>query len=112
MTMTVKLHRCPMTFAKSSRHPCWRVQTALDEAGIDYELVRQPLRRSKRTDLERRTGQRLVPAIEFEDGSILREESALLAARIRDGRLGLVPAPERHAQTPAARLRYAVVRRR
>jgi hypothetical protein len=30
-----------------------------------------------------RNGQRLLPAIEFEDGTIVREESADLAARIR-----------------------------
>ncbi len=85
--MTVKLHRCPVMFAKSGGHPCWKVQQALDEAGIEYDLVKQPLRRSRRRDLETRSGQRLVPAIEFEDGTILREESSDLAARIRAGRL-------------------------
>jgi glutathione S-transferase len=94
--MKVKLHRCPVTFAKSSGHPCWKVQKALDDAGIDYELVKQPLRKSKRTDLERRTGQRLLPAIEFEDGTILREESGELAARIAENRLAI---PD--ADTPA-----------
>jgi glutathione S-transferase len=85
--MTVKLHRCPATFAKSNGHPCWKVQKALDEAGIEYEIVKQPLRKSKRTVFEQRSGQRLVPAIEFEDGTILREQSDELAARIRGGRL-------------------------
>lgn len=85
--MTIKLHRCPATFAKSSGHPCWKVQKALDEAGIDYEIVKQPFRKSKRTDLEQRSAQRLVPAIEFEDGTILREESDELAAKIRGGHL-------------------------
>jgi glutaredoxin len=84
---TIKLHRCPVMFAKSSGHPCWKVQRALDDAGIDYEVVKQPIRKSKRTEFAERSGQRLVPAIEFEDGTILREESADLAARIRDGRL-------------------------
>jgi glutathione S-transferase len=83
----IKLHRCRATFAKSSGHPCWKVQKALDDAGIEYEIVRQPLRRWKRTDLIQRSGQRLVPALEFEDGTILREESDALAARIRAGRL-------------------------
>jgi hypothetical protein len=92
MTMTIKLHRCPVTFAKSKGHPCWKVQKALDDAGIDYELVKQPLRRSKRTDLERRSGQRLLPALEFEDGTILREESDELAARIREDRLAILVA--------------------
>ena len=86
--MTVKLHRCPATFAKSNGHPCWKVQKALDQAGIDYIVVKQPFRKSKRTDLEQRSGQRLVPAIEFDDGTILREESGDLATRISDGRLG------------------------
>jgi glutathione S-transferase len=85
--MTIKLHRCPVMFAKSNGHPCWKVQRALDDAGIAYEVVKQPIRKSKRTDFVERSGQRLLPAIEFEDGTILREESADLAARIRDGRL-------------------------
>jgi glutathione S-transferase len=85
--MTIKLHRCPVMFAKSSGHPCWKVQNALDEAGIAYEVVKQPIRKSKRTDFIERSGQRLLPAIELDDGTILREESADLAARIRDGRL-------------------------
>lgn len=90
--MTIKLHRCPVTFAKSRRHPCWKVQRALEDAGIDYEVIKQPLRKSKRTDLGRRSGQRRLPAIEFEDGTILREESDDLAARIRQDRLALVEA--------------------
>ena len=87
--MTIKLHRCPVMFAKSSGHPCWKVQRALDDAGIEYEVVKRPVRKSKRTDLAERSGQRLLPAIEFEDGTILREESSDLAARIRDGRLSM-----------------------
>jgi glutathione S-transferase len=83
----IKLHRCKATFAKSSSHPCWKVQKALDETGIEYEVVTQPFRRWKRTDLEQRSGQRLLPALELEDGTILREESDALAARIRDGGL-------------------------
>ena len=85
--MTIKLHRCRVMFAKSSGHPCWKVQSALDEAGIGYEVVKQPIRKSRRTDLIERSGQRLLPAIEFEDGTFLREESTDLAARIRDRRL-------------------------
>jgi glutathione S-transferase len=85
--MTIKLHRCPVMFSKSTGHPCWKVQKALDEAGVAYEVVKQPIRKSKRTELIERSGQRLLPAIEFEDGTFLREESTDLAARIRDGRL-------------------------
>jgi glutathione S-transferase len=85
--MTVKLHRCPFMFNKLSGHPCWRVQKALDEAGIDYEVVKEPALRFNRKEYEQRTGQRALPAIEFEDGTMLREESADLARRIREGRL-------------------------
>jgi glutathione S-transferase len=85
--MTIKLHRCRVMFAKSSGHPCWKVQSALDEAGIEYEVVKQPIRKSKRTDFIERSGQRLLPAIELEDGTVLREESTDLAARIRARRL-------------------------
>ena len=37
--MAVKLHRCKNVWVKLGGHPCWRVQKALDEAGIDYEVV-------------------------------------------------------------------------
>ena len=93
--MAVKLHRCPVMFAKMDGHPCWRVQHALDEAGVEYEVVKQPLLRWSRKEYKERTGTNLVPAIEFENGTILREESAELAARISEGRLegpGVTPA--------------------
>ena len=63
------------------------VQKALDEAGIPYEVVKGPLRPGKRDDLERLSGQRKYPVIEFEDGSAYREQSADMAAAIRAGRL-------------------------
>jgi hypothetical protein len=85
--MAVKLHRCPNVFVKIQGHPCWRVQSALDEQGIDYEIVKGPLFRSKRDDIERLSGQRQYPVIEFEDGSIYREESRDMRARIRAGKL-------------------------
>jgi hypothetical protein len=47
--MTVKLHRCPNTWVKLSGHPCWRVQKALDDQGISYEVVRGPWRPKNRT---------------------------------------------------------------
>jgi hypothetical protein len=53
-------------------HPCWEVQKALDQAGIDYEVVKEPLLRPQRKEYEQLAGTRLLPAIEFEDGSILR----------------------------------------
>ena len=85
--MAVKLHRCSNMWVKVGGHPCWRVQKALDEAGIPYEVVKHPLSRSKRTELQELTGQDKLPAIELEDGTVLREESKDLAARVRAGRL-------------------------
>ena len=85
--MTVRLHRCPNEWVKLSGHPCWKVQKALDDAGIEYELVKGPLRRGKRDELERLSGQRAYPVIEFEDGSAYREESKAMAATIAAGQL-------------------------
>jgi glutathione S-transferase len=85
--MVVKLHRCSTMWVKIDAHPCWRVQKALDEKGIEYEVVKGPLRPGKREDLEHLSGQRKYPAIEFEDGRVYRAESAEMAKRIRDGQL-------------------------
>jgi glutathione S-transferase len=85
--MAVKLHRCSAMWAKVGAHPCHRVQKALDEQGIEYEVVKGPLRPGKRDELERISGQRKYPAIEFEDGSAYREESADMAKRIQAGQL-------------------------
>jgi hypothetical protein len=82
--MAVKLHRCS---TKWKFGPCWRVQKALDEQRIDYEVVKGPSRPRKRVDLKRLSGQKLYPVIEFENGSIYREESKDMAATIRAGKL-------------------------
>jgi glutaredoxin len=83
----IKLHRCSTEFAKVKAHPCWKVQKALDEKGIEYELVKGPLRKGKRDDLEQLSGQRAYPVIEFEDGGVYREESKDMAAKIAAGQL-------------------------
>jgi glutaredoxin len=85
--MAVKLHRCKAMFAKVDGHPCHRVQKALDEQGIEYEVVTGPYRPGKRDALEQLSGQRKYPVIEFEDGSAYRAESAEMAERIRAGEL-------------------------
>jgi glutathione S-transferase len=74
-------------WVKIDAHPCWRVQKALDEQGVEYEVVKGPLRPGKREDLEHLSGQRKYPAIELEDGRVYREESADMAERIRAGKL-------------------------
>src|SRR5438128_7863781 len=85
--MAIKFHRCKNLWVKVEGHPCWRVQKALDEQGIDYEIVKGPVRRSNRDDLDRLSGQRLYPVIQFEDGTIYRAESKEMAQRIHEGRL-------------------------
>jgi hypothetical protein len=85
--MAVKLHRCKNLWVKVSGHPCWKVQKALDDQGIAYEIVKGPVRRSNRDDLEALSGQKLYPVIEFEDGSVYREESREMERTIREGRL-------------------------
>jgi glutathione S-transferase len=89
--MKVKLHRCPNVWLKLGAHKCWRVQRELERAGIDYEVVKGPMRRSRRDDLQRLSGQRFYPVIEFENGAVYREESAAMAERIKSGKLLLVP---------------------
>ena len=87
--MTIKLHRCSATWAKVGNHPCHRVETALDDMGLEYELVKEGYGypKSRRTRTIQATGQRNFPWIEFEDGSVYREESNDMAAVIRAGKL-------------------------
>jgi glutaredoxin len=85
--MAIKLHRCANLWVKLGAHPCWRVQKALDDQGIQYEIVKGPLSRGKRDDLEQLSGQRHYPVIEFEDGSVYRAESKDMEQAIRAGKL-------------------------
>ena len=85
--MAITLHRCNNMWVKVGGHPCWRVQKALDEQGIEYEVVKGPLRPGKRDELEQLSQQRKYPAIEFEDGRVYRDESKAMAERIRAGEL-------------------------
>jgi glutathione S-transferase len=85
--MAVKLHRCSATWVKLGGHPCWRAQKALDEAGIDYELVLHSGLRFRRPEVGEMTGgSKALPIVEFEDGSLLRE-STVIAERARNGTL-------------------------
>ncbi len=97
--MAVKLHRCSGMWAKFGLHPCWRVQKALDDAGVEYEVVQEgsARRSSSRANTIERTGQKKFPWIEFDDGSVYREESADMAKTIKSGRLN----EKSGAQTPA-----------
>ena len=87
--MAVKLHRCSGIWAKFEGHPCWRVQKALDDSGVEYELVQEgsSFKGSSREQTIEKTGQKKFPWIEFEDGSVYREESKEMAETIRSGKL-------------------------
>jgi glutathione S-transferase len=85
--MAIKLYRCSSMWVKIGAHPCWKVQKALDEQGVEYEVVKGPLRKSKRDELAQLSGQRQYPVIEFEDGRVYRAESSEMAERIRLGEL-------------------------
>lgn len=84
----VKLHRCPFTFVHNNLDHCWKVQKALNEQGIDYEVVTEPIYpRGRRKDVIALSGQHMLPVIEFDDGSAYRAESAEMAATIAAGKL-------------------------
>jgi glutaredoxin len=86
--VAVKLYRCGNMWAKLPAHPCWKVQKALDEQSIEYEVVPGPWPgRKGRTAVIQGTGQSSYPAIQFEDGSWYREGSKEMERRIREGRL-------------------------
>jgi hypothetical protein len=98
--VAVKLLRCSAEWVKIGGHPCWRVEKALIDQGIEYEVVAGsslPWRRDTRTELIEKTGGNLYPAIEFEDGSVYREESADMVETIRSGHLF-----DRSAAAPAS----------
>ncbi len=99
--MAVKLHRCDQQWVKIGGHPCWRVEKALIDQGVEYERVPgpgMPWQRKQRTRLHELTGGYLYPAVEFEDGSVYREESKHMAETIRAGRLD----EKRRRAAPAA----------
>jgi hypothetical protein len=83
--MTIKLHRCSGTMIKGP-HPCWVAQHALDEAGIEYEVVKHSPLRPLRNDVKELTGQKKLPLVEFEDGTFQRD-SNVIAERARAGTL-------------------------
>jgi glutathione S-transferase len=85
--MAIKLHRCSWTFLHTDLDACWKVQRALDEKGIAYEIVKHGFGKGPRTAVVALSGQRLLPVIELEDGSAYRAESDEMAARVRAGTL-------------------------
>ncbi len=85
--MPIKLYRCSNQWVKIKAHPCWRVEKALMDMGVEYERVPGPRKKEEREAVISGTGQKLYPDIQFEDGSWYREASKDMEKRIREGRL-------------------------
>ena len=85
--MTIKLHRCSKSWLKLEAEPCWKVEKALIDMGVEYERVPGPRSKSERDAIVEGTGQNKYPDIQFEDGSWYHEESKEMERTIREGRL-------------------------
>lgn len=96
--MAIKIYTCTLDWLKFDAHHCQRVEKALKAEGIDYEPVRLPVSRRKRDRIQQISGQSHYPVIQFEDGSIYRDDSKAMAATIHAGELdskrGLSPAAD------------------
>ena len=83
----IKLHRCSYTFLHTDRDACWKVQRALDEQGIAYDVVKHGWGKGNRPAVESLSGQSKLPVLELADGTGYRAESDEMAARVRSGEL-------------------------
>jgi glutathione S-transferase len=85
----IKLHRCSYTFLHANVDACWRMQKALDEQGVDYEIVKHGWGKSEksRSDVVALSGQKYVPVLELPDGTIYREETDDMIAKLKAGEL-------------------------
>ena len=59
--MTTTLYRCPTP--TDWMCPCGRVERELRRHGVEHEVVRVPYRRRGRDEVERLSGQRVVPLL-------------------------------------------------
>jgi glutathione S-transferase len=74
-------------WVKINGHPCWKAQKALDEAGVEYEMVLHSGLRFRRPEVAEMTGGgKALPIIEFDDGSLLAGSSEI-AERAHAGTL-------------------------
>jgi glutathione S-transferase len=85
----VKLHRCSYTFLHINADACWRLQKALDQQGVEYEVVTHGYGKSEksRADVIALSGQKLLPVLELADGTVLREETDQMIAKLKAGDL-------------------------
>jgi glutathione S-transferase len=85
----VKLHRCSYTFLHINADPCWRLQKSLDTKGVEYEIVKHGFGKSEksRAEVVKMTGEKFLPVLEFADGTIFREETDAMVAKVDAGEL-------------------------
>ncbi len=85
----IKLHRCSYTFLHVDADACWRLQKALDEQGVDYEVVKEGWGKSakSRAAVVTLSGQKYLPVLELPDGTVYREETDAMVAKLKAGDL-------------------------
>jgi len=90
MSEPVKLHRCSYTFLHTEADACWKVERALKEEGIPYEVVKHGYTKGDkaRSEVIELSGQKLLPVLELPGGEVYRADSGDMAARVRSGELG------------------------
>jgi len=90
MPEPIKLHRCSYTFLHIDMDACWKVERALKEQGVPYEVVKHGWGKSdsSRSEVIELSGQKLLPVIETPAGEVYRAESDDMAARVRNGDFG------------------------
>lgn len=86
------LHVSPYsyTFLHTELDACWKVEKALKEEGIPYEVVKHGYGKSdkSRAEVIELSGQKLLPVLELPGGEVYRADSGEMAARVRSGDLG------------------------
>ncbi|MCW3012193.1 MAG: hypothetical protein JWO90_2597 [Solirubrobacterales bacterium] len=83
----IKLHRCSYTFLHTDLDACWKVERALKEQGVPYEVVKHGFGKGGRPEVVALSGQKKLPVLELADGTAYRAESSDMAARVRAGEL-------------------------
>lgn len=73
-----------------------RVRQRLTELGLDFVARQVPVDPAERTELERATGQRSIPALVLDDGTVLGGDDEILAAL--DQRFAEPPEAARHRE--------------
>ena len=87
-------------------HPCRRVQEALRAKEIEYEkVIAAPghppfLRKGSRETLREATGERKLPALKLEDGTVITHSRAILAW-VKPERWRVEPGPDSRRLRPS-----------